>query len=926
MKRVTARCLAAGIAVLVLLVGASSALAFSVQSVSVTPRAPVAGEPGAGLPGPISGSLLGDPFAAGAHPVMDILTRFNATSPTDSVQEVVQHLGPGIVSNPNATPTKCTRERFLNAAGGAGAPALCTAATLDGNGVQVNSGQQVGTIAVTVVIGVDPATQTPILRTLEGKLFNLELDPQADNSPNEVAALGADLDATAIGANHLKSVTPAAVSGVDLGLDSTSEFSPGAPIVAIKQTLWGYDLTGLPFPGSAEEPPVIPNFTNPTACIESTVKVTAKPFNSETKSINSGSYTPTDCANAPFDNPAAPASVSIETDTTKTDTAAQVAVDIKTSPIFVPRIGSYVRKTVTVLPPGMFENPLGASGRILCLDEQFLRDDGTVAAACPASSKIGEASFTSAALGTFSGSVYLSHGVPGDVFRLFVDVPLSPVAHVKLLGQVRPDFLTGQVTTIFDNLPQTQFSDFKLTFDGGEHSSLITPPTCGTGNLTGILSPFSGGPDSTHTAPLTTSFDGQGAACPDLFRPTFGVSLSNPNAGQTTNYTLSFTRPDRDKQVNTASFSLPAGLVGNLALPGLTQCPLSAAQQANCPASSRIGSATTLAGPGSNPAPFAGDLFLTDPVVPGDPAGMLIVTRDRLDQVDLGLTLVTVRLQLRPDGGLIATTSPIPPFQQGVPTYVRTSSITIDRPGFLVTPTSCGAQPYSATFTPMGGGASASSSFTGNLAGCEKLAFRPKLAATVGGKGQTKRARHPSIATVLTQGKGQANPRRVRVVLPAAMSTNLGALNAACTQAAYDAGRCGSRATAGTASAVSPLLKTKLTGKAYFVKVGAGKLPKMVIALRGALSLDVTGTLNVARNGQLTTTIAAPDLPVSRFALTVHGGRGGVLIANRNLCTPKKRLITRVESVGQNGKKTVQRVRTKVAGCPKPKKKAKKHR
>jgi hypothetical protein len=891
MKRVTARCLLTGIAVLVLLVGASSALAFSVQSVSVTPRAPVAGEPGAGLPGPISGSLLGDPFAAGAHPVMDILTRFNATSPTDSVQEVVQHLGPGIVSNPNATLTKCTRERFLNAAGGAGAPALCTAAALDGNGVQVNSGQQVGTIAVTVVIGVDPATQTPILRTLQGKLFNLELDPQADNSPNEVAALGADLDATALGVNHLKSVTPAAVSGMDLGLDSTSEFSPGAPIVAIKQTLWGYDLTGAPFTGNPQDPsPVIPNFTNPTACIESTVKVTAKPFNSETKSINSGSYTPTDCANAPFDNPAAPASVSIETDTTKTDTAAQVAVDIKTSPIFVPRIGSYVRKTVTVLPPGMFENPLGASGRVLCLDEQFARDNGTIAAACPDSSKIGEASFTSAALGTFSGTVYLSHGVPGDVFRLFVDVPLSPVAHVKLLGQVRPDFLTGQVTTIFDNLPQTQFSDFKLTFDGGEHSSLITPPTCGTGNVTGVLSPFSGGPDSTHTGPLTTSFDGQGAACPDLFRPTFSVSLSNPNAGQTTNYTLSFTRPDRDKQVNTASFSLPAGLVGNLALPGLTQCPLSAAQQANCPASSRIGSATTLAGPGSNPAPFAGDLFLTDPVVPGDPAGMLIVTRDRLDQVDLGLTLVTVRLQLRPDGGLIATTSPIPPFQQGVPTYVRTSSITID------------------------------------LAGCEKLAFKPKLAATVGGKGQTKRAKHPSIATVLTQGKGQANPRRVRVVLPAAMSTNLGALNAACTQAAYDAGRCGSRATAGTASAVSPLLKTKLTGKAYFVKVGAGKLPKMVIALRGALSLDVTGTLNVARNGQLTTTINAPDLAVSRFALTVHGGRGGVLIANRNLCTPKRRLITRVESVGQNGKKTVQRVRTKVAGCPKPKKKAKQHR
>jgi hypothetical protein len=174
---------------------------------------------------------------------------------------------------------------------------------------------------------------------------------------------------------------------------------------------------------------------------------------------------------------------------------------------------------------------------------------------------------------------------------------------------------------------------------------------------------------------------------------------------------------------------------------------------------------------------------------------------------------------------------------------------------------------------------------------------------------------------VLTQRAGEAAPRSVRVVLPTALSTNLKALNAACTQAAYDAGRCGSAASPGTASATSPLLSQPLAGTAYFVKVGSGKLPKLVVALRGPLAIDVTGSLNVARNGQLTTTIAAPDLPITRFALSLHGGSRGVLITNKSLCS--KRSFTSVSSVGQNGKKASQRAATAISGCTKAKAKAK---
>jgi hypothetical protein len=935
MKRVALRCLTAGIAVFILLLGASSALAFSVANVTVTPRAPVAGEPTFGLPADSLLRLYGpgtfDPFASGAHPVMDITTQFDVAGnggPT-TAKEVVQHLGAGIVSNPNATltatgaPTKCARTDFK--ANDPTTAAGCTLPTLVGGGaVQTNSGQQIGTTDVTIATGANPPTVT-----LHGKLFNLAPDPQADGNPLEIAAIGSDLDATAIGKGHIKSVTVVTLSGVDLGLDSTSEFSNAAPILAVKQSLWGYEMTGAPSSPDPRDPPaVVPNFTNPTACVSSSVTVKATAFDDET-STKAGSYTPTDCANAPFNDPAEPALVKIDA-APITDTPERVAVSIDPSPIFVPRFGSYVKKTKVVLPPGFFLNPTRPDGLPLCTDAQFKRNDGTVKADCPTAARIGEVSFESKALGKSSGIVYISDGggVPGDVVRLMVDVQLTPTAHVKLLGDVQPDPVTGQVTTVFDNLPQTQFDDFTLTFDGGPHASLATPAACVTGNVSAALTPFSGNPDLTVTTPFTPSFDGHGAACPNLFRPAFDVSLSNPNAGQTTNYTLTFGREDRDQLIDHATFSLPAGLVGNLALPGLTQCSLADAAASSCAASSRVGSATVTIGSGPGPVTLPGQAFLTVAQAPGDPAGLSISVPAKVGGIDLGRTVVNARLQLRPDGGLTATTTTLPLFVKGVPSQIRAASVTIDRSGFLVTPTSCGAQPYSATFTSVGG-TSVSSSFSRNLANCARLRFTPKLTPTIGAKKAFKTGQHPAFTTVLMQPKGQANPRTVRVILPSSMSTDLKALNAACTQAAYDAGKCGSKAKTGTAIAQSPLLKTPLTGSAYFVKVGSGKLPKLVIALRGALSLDVTGATNVAKNGQLTTTITAPDVPVSRFSLTVHGGRGGVLLNNRNVCTaPKKRLVTLVQSTGQNGKKTTQRAATKVTGCPKPKKpkkKAKKH-
>ena len=51
---------------------------------------------------------------------------------------------------------------------------------------------------------------------------------------------------------------------------------------------------------------------------------------------------------------------------------------------------------------------------------------------------------------------------------------------IKLAGKVAPDPVTGQLVTIFENMPQLPFDHFNLHFRQGRASPLITPPTCGT--------------------------------------------------------------------------------------------------------------------------------------------------------------------------------------------------------------------------------------------------------------------------------------------------------------------------------------------------------------------------------------------------------------------------------------------------------------
>ena len=66
-----------------------------------------------------------------------------------------------------------------------------------------------------------------------------------------------------------------------------------------------------------------------------------------------------------------------------------------------------------------------------------------------------------------------------------------------------------------------------------------------------------------------------------------------------------------------------------------------------------------------------------------------------------------------------------------------------------------------------------------------------------------------------------------------------------------------------------------------------------------------------------------PDAPVTKFTLTMNGGKKGLLINSQNLCKGKKRAKAKTNFRGQNGKKLKNNKHAIKYSCPKKKKKKK---
>jgi hypothetical protein len=555
-------------------------------------------------------------------------------------------------------------------------------------------------------------------------------------------------------------------------------------------------------------------------------------------------------------------------------------------------------------PEGVVLSPSITHGLGVCTDAQ-LQIDNANPVSCPNSANIGFVEITSPLLDhKLKGAVYVGQPLPGNRYRIFFVIEEGKVL-VKLEGKVTLDPKTGQVTTNFLENPQLPFSNLHLDLKGGPDAAFVNPNTCGTKTTTARLVSAAG-----DVVNPTSSFTLNGNCGVREFDPQLRAGVTNAVGGSYSPFIFRVSREDSSQEISTVGLTLPEGLSGKLA--GIPYCSdaalasiptaeeTAASQLANpsCPAASRIGTNVAGAGAGSDPFYIQNAPIYLAGAYKGAPLSIAIVTPVIAGPFDLGNIVVRAALRVDPETAQItAVSDPLPQIVSGVPTNIRSTEVRINRPDFTLNPTNCETTKVKATITSLQG-QTATPSNRFQVGGCGELGFTPKLGFSLTGA-PTRRGGHPALKAVLTTEKGDANIGRVAVTLPKTEFLENAHIQTVCTRVQYAADACPAKSIYGHAKAWSPLLDQPLEGPVY-LRSSNHKLPDLIASLDGQFHIDLDGRIDSVRARIRNTFDVIPDAPVSKFVLTMQGGKKGLLVNNTDICRTTPR--AEVEFTGQNGK------------------------
>ena len=843
---------------------------------------------------------------AGGHPFVGVTDFTVATGsdgvPSGNVSKIRVDLPKGLISNPQAVP-QCIQSN----------PANCPASS------------QLGVVELNV--SVAPA----VSEAIGASVYNMVPPPgKVADYAFEIPVLGSRIDVI----GGLRSGSEQFVGVPSMSADDGLYFTinvPSLPAQLVRATLifWGVpgDSAHAPDVGwsclsalslTACTPPAsgtthtlsgTPFLTLPSGCMPAgqVGALTLTDTSGDIAQVSDQTPVPaTGCSSAGF----AP-TVTLRPQTTEADSPTGVSVDVHVPQNENPsQLATSTLDTATVtLPPGMTLDPSAANGLRACSAARFALGSDT-APSCLAASQVGTAQINTPLLpGPLTGAVYLGcngasaqtpctpaspgGGVTASLY-VYVTAPGRGLVQ-KLVGTVTTSAATGQLTATFANLPEVPFSDFVLNLNGGATAPLANPLACGTATTSSSLTPYSGTPAASPSTSFTVDANGAGGACSRSapFAPGFSVSPHTLQAGAAdTPLTVDITRADRQQPLGRITVALPPGLLGVIA--SVPECPATQAAGGGCPATSRIGSTTVLAGSGNDPISQSGTVYLTGPYH-GAPFGLSVVVPAVAGPFNLGVVVVRAAINLdRNDAHVTFTSDPLPQVVGGVPLRIRGVTVTIDRPGFILNPSSCASMAVTATLGSAAG-ASATGTSPFNPTGCGALAFSPGFRLAFSGKDQTTVGHHPAVTATLTSSPGQASVRSATVTLPRSIALDPNNSEHVCAVAASATDSCPANTAVGSATVSTPLLGAPLTGTVYLVQGirtnAQGQqiktLPALLIPLRGQVALDLHGQTSVNSTGRLVTTFATvPDAPISSFVLKINGGKKGILVVtgHTNLC------------------------------------------
>lgn len=398
----------------------------------------------------------------------------------------------------------------------------------------------------------------------------------------------------------------------------------------------------------------------------------------------------------------------------------------------------------------------------------------------------------------------------------------------------------------------------------------------------------SGNPDlsaDSRTFDVKVPFDPQVTVTPSSnvarAHPSLDVAIDNPSA----------------ENIKDFKMSMPDGFFGGLT--GVAQVCTKAQANFNniaaptCPAAAQIGTVNThgvvLSDDGVTPSDVyvGGKVYLTEGIEPGQPAGLLISVHAKVSTVDLGYINFPVQVAVREHAlGVDTLAFNVPEsitsqYGETVAFQLRHLDMHIDTGAgapypLLTNPSQCEPQAFTTTMTGYDGGTATSSS-PFNVIGCSNLSFAPQFGMTLTDQaGKPAAASDPvrrigvDLKNVISYSTDGAGIKSIVVTLPPTVTIDVQKLPAPCTLAQQAMDACPPSTEIGSATATTPLLPTPLSGKIYFLQAEPGTgnvLPRIFLALRGAINTDIIGTnlfANVATHPQILTRFdVMPDAPLT---------------------------------------------------------------
>lgn len=636
---------------------------------------------------------------------------------------------------------------------------------------------------------------------------------------------------------------------------------------------------------------------------------------------------PTDLANYPLERPGLdmsawgapqgltgcdlpPFDPSIEVDATSREAGAPTGLEFR---VAFPQQGlsdpesiaeSDMKSLRIELPDEMSVNPSMATGLQACAADRV--QIGTQApATCPDASKLGTAELRSPMLaGPVAGSIYLAAPKAAPVSA----VPVYVVAEgegvvVKLSADLRLNENGGAPEAVIADAPQVPLKLLRLRFFGGERALFLNPTRCGAASFVAHFEPWSGLPavDSTATSPIDAGLGG--GPCPlaghRAFAPTVKGGSTDARAGRPSPFSMAIARPFGNQQIKSFDVALPAGLAASLGdIPLCPDAAIAAAESdgrageeelgsPSCPATSRVGALRMALGAGERPLSLdTGQVYLAGQYN-GAPFSLVAIAPELAGSLDFGTLVLRMPLELDKRDGRVRIRATVPGTERGLRLDVRTISLTIDRPGFMLNPTSCKKMALEASFVgDEGGRATASAPF--QLRSCGALPFKPSLRVTAtGGRPSTHHGANPGLVATISMPGRDANLRRAMLVMPAAQQLDPAHLTHVCTRRQLASRQGCPQSTAyGRASLRTPILDAPLRGP-VFLRASKHRFPDVLAKLSGPVELELTGRMTFAHGRVQMLFDQIPDVPLSRFTLRMAGGKRGVLVNNRDLCGPR---------------------------------------